>query len=185
MPDLAVPSLSACSLRFPEAADAQELAAVLAANRMELDRWSPHPPDGFYTGAGQVEQIRQTLLGYEAGAVVQWVIRRAGRIVGDISLFLINRGPLPSATVGYRVDAAAQGQGIATAALIAVLPVARNELESHRLEAGASPPNPASTRVLEKAGFTLIGLAPRYLLIGNEWRDQVLYQRLLDDTLPG
>jgi ribosomal-protein-alanine N-acetyltransferase len=92
---------------------------------------------------------------------------------------------LQSATVGYWVDAAAQGQGIATAALMTVLPVARNELELHRLEAGASPDNPASTRVLEKAGFTLIGLAPRYLLIGNEWRDQVLYQRVLDDTPPG
>lgn len=87
--------------------------------------------------------------------------------------------------MGYWVDDAAQGQGIATAALMTVLPVARNELELHRLEAGASPDNPASTRVLEKAGFTLIGLAPRYLLIGNEWRDQVLYQRVLDDTPPG
>jgi hypothetical protein len=38
MRDLAVPSLPGCSLRFPEAADAPELAAVLAANRTELER---------------------------------------------------------------------------------------------------------------------------------------------------
>ena len=183
MRELDVLSLPGCTLRFPEAADAPELAAVLAANRAELERWSPHPPEGFYTEAGQTEQIRQTLLGYEAGAVVQWVIRYQGRIVGDISVFLINRGALLSATVGYWVDAAARGHGIATAALLAILPTVRNDLGLHRLEAGASPDNPASVRVLEKAGFTRIGLAPRYLLIGTDWRDQLLYQRVLDEAL--
>lgn len=145
----------------------------------------PNSPDDDYTEAGQAEQVRQTLLGYEAGAVVPWVIRQHGQIVGDISLFLINLGPLQSATVGYWVAAAAQGQGIATAAIMTILAVARDELRLHRLEVGASPDNPASVRVLEKAGFTLIGLAPRYLLVGSTWRDQLLYQRLLGDTPTG
>ena len=185
MRELVIPTRPDLSLRFPETGDAGELAAVLAANRVELERWSPHPSERFYTVAGQTEQIRQTLLGYEAGAVVQWVIRHDDRIVGDISIFLINRGALLSATVGYWVDAAARDQGIASAALAAILPVARDALGLHRLEAGASPDNPASLRVLEKAGFSRIGLAPRYLLVGSEWRDQVLYQRLLDDAQLG
>jgi len=35
--------------------------------------------------------------------------------------------------------------------------------------------------VLRRTGFTLIGLAPRYLRIAGQWRDHLLFQRLADD----
>jgi ribosomal-protein-alanine N-acetyltransferase len=54
------------------------------------------------------------------------------------------------------------------------------ELGLHRLEAGTLVDNAASRRVLEKNGFEHIGLARRYLHIGGDWRDHLLFQRVAD-----
>ena len=39
----------------------------------------------------------------------------------------------------------------------------------------------ASQRVLEKNGFTNVGLLRRHLLIGGEWVDHLLWEKLEDD----
>ena len=44
---------------------------------------------------------------------------------------------------------------------------------------GPSGANAASCRVLEKNGFERYGLAKRFLLIAGEWRDHVLFERLV------
>jgi [ribosomal protein S5]-alanine N-acetyltransferase len=41
--------------------------------------------------------------------------------------------------------------------------------------------NVPSQRVLEKNGFTRIGVAPRYLEIAGAWSDHVLFQRTAED----
>ena len=58
--------------------------------------------------------------------------------------------------------------------------VAFGELALHRLEAGTLLDNIGSQRVLEKNGFERIGIARRYLFIGGDWRDHVLFQRVAD-----
>jgi ribosomal-protein-alanine N-acetyltransferase len=55
------------------------------------------------------------------------------------------------------------------------------ELDLHRLEAGTLLDNLASQRVLENNRFTRIGVARKHLLLGGEWRDHVLFERLADD----
>jgi ribosomal-protein-alanine N-acetyltransferase len=50
----------------------------------------------------------------------------------------------------------------------------------HRLQAGTLVHNHRSQQVLERNGFTRIGLAPRYLRIAGEWQDHLLFQRLAD-----
>jgi [ribosomal protein S5]-alanine N-acetyltransferase len=54
----------------------------------------------------------------------------------------------------------------------------------HRLEAATLVDNLASQAVLRRTGFTLIGLASRYLRIAGRWRDHLLFQRLADDPPP-
>lgn len=72
----------------------------------------------------------------------------------------------------------AAGQGIATAAVCAVMRVAFEDVGLHRIQAGTLVHNVGSRRVLEKAGFEAIGLARDYLRIDGAWRDHVLYQAL-------
>jgi ribosomal-protein-alanine N-acetyltransferase len=44
--------------------------------------------------------------------------------------------------------------------------------------------NVASLRVVEKLGFTRIGLAPRYLHIDGQWRDHLLFA-ITAEEVPG
>ena len=68
-----------------------------------------------------------------------------------------------------------------TAAVDAVLTVARDDLHLHRVEAATLLHNAASQRILLRAGFERIGLAPRYLRIAGEWQDHALFQRILGE----
>jgi len=61
-----------------------------------------------------------------------------------------------TAVLSYWVDEAHNGRGLCTRAVSAVM------------------------RVFEKNGFERIGLARSYLLIGGEWRDHVLFERVAD-----
>jgi ribosomal-protein-alanine N-acetyltransferase len=153
--------------------DAEELTRLLVANRTFLAPYEPERPESFYTVRGQRDRIRHAehLFGILDGP----------RIAGTIAVSNVIHGAFRSGNVGYWVDAGRNGRGLATGALAAVVDHAFDELALHRLEAGTLVDNAGSQRVLEKNGFTRIGLAPRYLHIAGAWRDHLLFQRTADD----
>ena len=158
----------------PLAADgADELAALLVENREFLAPFEPDRDERFYTADGQREQLRRE--DKHAFAILD-----GERIVGTVSLSNVVRGSLQSANLGYWVAERANGRGLATKAVGDLIPIAFDELGLHRLEAGTLVDNIGSRRVLEKNGFEEIGIARRYLHIGGEWRDHVLFQLLAD-----
>ncbi|MEU8814132.1 GNAT family protein [Actinoplanes sp. NPDC048796] len=161
--------------------DAAEIAALLRANRAFLTPWEPVRPEEFFTDQGQRRLITETLRQYEGGATLPHVIVDDGRIVGRIMLTGIARGPFQSCHLGYWVAEAANGRGLASAAVGRIAGLAFGELGLHRVEAGTLVHNAASQRVLERNGFRRYGLAPRYLRIAGEWQDHVLFQLLADD----
>jgi ribosomal-protein-alanine N-acetyltransferase len=153
--------------------DAEELTALLVANRDRLRPLEPDRPEAFYT----VEFQRERIAGAQDG---RWLfgIVDGDELAGTIGVNNTIRGPLQSANIGYWIDAPRQGRGLATAAVAGVVEFAFGEAGLHRVEAGTLPDNFASQRVLEKNGFERIGLARRYLLIGGDWRDHILFQRV-------
>jgi len=153
--------------------DAEELAALLRANRDFLAPFEPVRAERFFTPEGQTERIAQH------GQL--FAILDGEEIAGTIAISNILLGALRSANLGYWVDRARNGRGLASAAVAAAVETAFGELELHRVEAGALVENVASQRVLERNRFTRIGIAPRYLHIGGAWRDHVLYQRTVED----
>lgn len=169
------------SLRPPAVADAAPLAALLARNRTALGATGPARDDEFFTPAFQEKRIASQLEARAKDVAYAYVILDGGELAGGIAVTNVVRGPLESANVGYWVDGARHGRGVATAALATAVGLAFGELGLHRLEAGTLPDNAASQRVLEKNGFERIGLARRYLHVGGAWRDHVLFQR----TAPG
>lgn len=82
------------------------------------------------------------------------------------------------ASIGYIIDPACQGQGIATEAVTAMLDFCFAELGLHRLEAFIHPANQSSIRLAEKLGFHREGLLRDHLRVGEEWRDDLLYALL-------
>jgi RimJ/RimL family protein N-acetyltransferase len=83
-----------------------------------------------------------------------------------------------SAEIGFWLGEAYWGRGIATDAVRAFTEVALDELGLRRLFAGVFEWNPASMRVLEKAGYAREGLLRRSVVKDGQTIDQVLYARV-------
>lgn len=162
--------------------DASPLAELLVLNRDHLAPWEPERLPEWFTAMGQRDVIRRALdhhrreLGW-AGAIVD----QTGQLLGRVNLHNIVRGAAQSASLGYWVDAAHTGRGVATAAVAAILRVAFEELALHRVEAGTLVHNTASQRVLLHNGFTLIGVARQSIHIAGRWQDHQLYQAVNPD----
>jgi ribosomal-protein-alanine N-acetyltransferase len=157
--------------------DAVELAALYLANREFLAPFEPVRPPEFFTADGQRERLQRQL----DGETHPFAILDDGAIAGTVNLFGIVRESLQSGVIGYWVDGARNGRGLATGAVGEILEYAFGGLDLHRIEAATLVDNVGSQRVLEKNGFERIGPARRYLRIDDEWRDFVLFQRLADD----
>lgn len=159
---------------------AAELAALEECNRDHLRIGAPEREPAWFTEAGQRAAIAALRTEREEGRALPMVIMReepAGRrIVGRISVNGITRGAAQSASLGYWVDRDESGQGIATAAVKLAVAAAFGGLGLHRLQAEVQVGNDASAAVLQRCGFTEVGLAPQMLRLGGDWADCRLFQ---------
>ena len=153
-------------------ADAEEALALRLANREFLAPFEPVREEAYFTIEAQRERLERSEHGF--------AILDGTAIAGVVFLSNVVHGPFCNANVGYWVDQARNGRGLATRAVAEVVDLAFGELGLHRLEAGTLVDNVASQRVLEKNGFERIGLARRYLKIAGDWRDHLLFQRVAD-----
>lgn len=167
-------------IRPIEQSDAVAVGAAYRRNREHLAPWDPDRPESFWTDHGQEVDVARQVAAAADGRTFSFVMTYGEQVVGRAMLTNIVRAHLQSAVVGYWVDHEHQGRGLATAFTAHLVEKAR-EMGLHRLEAGTMVDNVASQRVLERSGFTRIGVAPGLLFIQGQWQDHVLYQRLLHD----
>ena len=168
-------------MRVLRPGDAPALAAAYIRNRDYLSSWEPVRADEYYSEEWQRADINKRFAAAEAGEGFSCGLFAGDSIVGRFNLAGIVRGPFQSAGLGYWVDGQYAGQGLASAAVQSIVRAAREELGLHRIEASTLLHNIGSQRVLLKAGFQQIGMAPRYLKIAGTWQDHNLYQVLLHD----
>ncbi len=166
-------------IRLLRGSDAERLGAAYRRNRDHLAPWEPARSGEFFTTEGQSANIGGKLGMFAAGTGVPWILLAGDDAVGAMTLSGIVRGPFRSANLGYWVDREFNGKGIGSAAVAHVLGAAQSALGLHRIQAATLPHNAASQRVLQRAGFQKIGLAPEYLQIAGAWQDHVLFQRVL------
>lgn len=154
-----------------------ELAELRLANAEDIrvSSASRHPHEFAFTDVARALEYR---IATAAPDLHPFVIFRDGRIVGDLNLSQIVRGPEESASLGVLVDRAQRGQGIATAAIAIACRLAFEELALHRLQVGIQPANEASQRAFVRNGFERIGLARGFLFVNGAWRDHLLFQKL-------
>ena len=116
----------------------------------------PHP----YPEDGAARFVEDTVLpGRAAGTLYAFVMLDAGEVVGHISLKNVDR-ERSEAEVGYWVGRPYWGRGYASRAVREVATFAFEDLGLRRLYAHVLAQNPASGRVLEKAGFVPVELPP-------------------------
>ncbi|GAA3168456.1 MULTISPECIES: GNAT family N-acetyltransferase [Streptomyces] len=172
-------------IRPATVADAAALARALRRNRQHLAPFEPRRDAAHHTADGQRDRLRELVAEQDAGRALPWLLMADdGEVVGAATLTGIVGGPLRSGSLGYWIDAARVGQGLASAAVRQVCAAADAVLRLHRIEAGTLLTNAASQRVLVKNGFTAYGVAERYLHIDGAWRDHRLFQRILNDREP-
>ncbi|HZG06591.1 MAG TPA: GNAT family N-acetyltransferase [Streptomyces sp.] len=126
---------------------AEEVGAVLGGGRPA--HWAEDfPAEGDRVIAGYLAEHPEGLGEYGQRQIVE---RSSGLVVGAIGLFR----PSGDGTVefGYGVVASRRGRGYATEAARAIVAFALTAPGVHTVCAGVELPNPASVRVLEKAGL--------------------------------
>ena len=101
--------------------------------------------------------------------------RPDGFLVGGAGLVLNGGFAAHRAEIGYWVAKDYRGRGLATAAVNALIHYAFQDLKLRRIEATAFPHNPASHRVLEKAGFKREGILAGFHLKKGELLDACMY----------
>ena len=118
---------------------------------------------------------RKPDLGFNWGVVA----RETGKVIGILTIFEVENNRM--AGVGYRLDPAWWGKGVATEALAEAIRFLFAETELDRLWATADVRNIASWRVLEKCGFTREGTIRRGKMV-SVYCDYHLYGLLREDA---
>jgi ribosomal-protein-alanine N-acetyltransferase len=131
--------------------DAAALAAMYASDRDPSRDDESSPPSVFFTAAGQRDRITRIWPEHDCAG---YVAERGDDIVG---LFVLEDIADDCATVGYFVDSAARGRGVATAALGRLVEIGLETMGLVRLVADIEPDNLASRRVAERNGFRAVG----------------------------
>jgi RimJ/RimL family protein N-acetyltransferase len=157
-------------LRPLSMADLDDLLAV--ANDYSIARYMtgkyPHP----YT--------RQHGISFLTGATTQQQdnlrgIAIDGKLAGCIGIFPQDDIMCRNAELGYWLGAAYRGQGVATAAVQQMVHYGFSHFDISRIYARPFSNNPASQRVLEKAGFVLEARITGNILKFGEVLDELIY----------
>jgi RimJ/RimL family protein N-acetyltransferase len=167
--------LGDCEIRDFLVQDAPSLARNANSPKIAAqlrDRF-PHP----YTEKHALEWITEAL-GREPPSV--FAIAEGDEVVGGIGFEL--QGELRTAELGYWLAESRWGRGIASRAVQAVTDWAFDELGLLRIFARVFEGNPASTRVLEKAGFRFEGRLRMSAVKGRRLLDELLYSRIASEN---
>lgn len=169
-------------IRLLSPTDAEQLLRLKDENRDYFRPFWPTQNPGDHTVRRQTEILRamaeqaRTDRAYGFG-----IFDSGGRLIGTVNLNGVVRGAYHGAYLGYSMEEASTGKGLMTEAVGIVTGLAFSEIRLHRLQAAIMPHNVGSIRVVERNGYRREGLALRYLHIGGDWRDHVLYARLVDE----
>jgi ribosomal-protein-alanine N-acetyltransferase len=136
-------------LHPPRRRDAEEWSRVRLANEAWLAPWEPTaagPWAARHTPAAYRAMRRAVLRRAAMGLSLPFVIRVEGRLAGQVTIDNVVRGALRSGNLGYWIDRAAAGRGMASLAVALVCDHAFGPARLHRLQADIRPENGPSRR---------------------------------------
>lgn len=168
--------------RSPVIADAYH--ELLVANHARLARWSPGSPEPTpeATRASLERAGRAWFDGTRLPLVIGTPAGNGHSLVGALNLTI--DAPYGSSELGFWVDAAAEGRGLMTRSVTAVLGHAFGELGLHRVEMRTLTTNDRSRRLAERLGFSLEGVLREAAPFPDGRRDAAVYA-LLAREFPG
>ena len=171
--------LPGCVLRPWRAADKDDL--IREANNRKVWRNMTHTFPHPYTESDADHWLE---IAANPGASIQLAIAMDGQAVGGIGVIAGDGIFAATAQFGYWLGEAHWGRGIASAAAVALAGRIGRERLFARLEAQVFEWNPASMRVLEKAGFAREAVLRSAATKDGRLLDTVLYARVFAEAGP-
>jgi ribosomal-protein-serine acetyltransferase len=168
-------------LRLFEESDAEELYAVVDANREYLARWMPWAADDDLEKVREFIRSSRQLTDTNAFSLA---IVEDGGIVGSVGFHRVDRENRLT-SIGYWIAESAQGRGTVTLAVTALLDHAFGSWELNRVEIHAGVDNARSRAIPERLGFTQEGVLRQAERVGDRWVDHVMYSMLAEEWASG
>ena len=169
------PIAEGAELRLWEAGDAAELTEVIAANREHLATWMPWAETYGFQDSVEFLDLKRIQVeandGFEAALLVD------GEIAGGVGFHRVdwvNR----STALGYWLAADAQGRGLMTAAVTALLDYAFFEWDLHRVIIEVVVGNERSRAIPERLGFRQEVILREAKFVHGSHEDTRLYAML-------
>ncbi len=170
------------ALTLVERRHAEELFALVDANRARLRTWLPWL-DGAQSPADTLRFIEGALQQFADGLGPQLAIRHDGRIAGMIGFH-----PLDPANrageIGYWLGALAEGRGLMTRACRALTDYGFAELGLHRIVIRVATANARSRTIPQRLGFRHEGTARQAEWLYDRFVDLELYAMLAPEWPP-
>jgi len=157
---------------FDDCGDVHDLLSIPEVTR--FSNWSDAPKKG------QTERVMKWMCGaFAKGKGCAWIIedRASGRFLGSIRFNSIDKYS-KWAEIGYELHPSFWGKGLMSDAVKAVARCGFDDFSLNRIEAWTLPGNPASDRVLEKAGFRYEGTLRQKAWFKNAFHDFRMFGRL-------
>jgi len=184
---LVIPVDDALALRLVQPQHAQEIAQAVASSREHINRWLPWATPGYDVGEARV-WAQAMLKAFDERKAMALSVLEHGRVVGgsgwtdwrcqDNTDWQLSEA---SADVGYWLAKDAQGRGIMTRAVRALLDYGFGEVGLHRITVRAEPDNQRSCVLPERLGFTREGTMRHVFRWQDRWVDHQVYAMLAED----
>jgi ribosomal-protein-alanine N-acetyltransferase len=165
-------------LREITAADADDLFDIFS-DEATMEYWSCRP----YTSIVQAQKLIESLTNTTRQEIgIHWAITLRGenRLIGRCG-YNEWRKPHRRGEISYIIARHYWGKGIAREALHLILDYGFTEMNLHSVEAGVTPGNNGSTRMLERLGFRLEGHLRESYFAEDHFVDSLIYSLLQRD----
>jgi ribosomal-protein-alanine N-acetyltransferase len=159
-------------------ADAEDLLRIFS-DEETMRYWSCRP----YTSVAQARRLINVLAETARGGIgIHWAITLRGddRLIGKCG-YNEWRKAHRRGDISYIIAREHQGKGIVSEALGAMLDYGFDHMNLHSVEAGVTPGNGASARMLQKLGFILEGHLRENFLTETGFVDSLIYSLLRSD----
>lgn len=156
--------------------DAEEFFRLTDANRAYLRPWLPWV-DYTKTVEDTAEYIRKCQTDYHAGTTIDVGIKYQGEWVGSVGLNDISKEHR-KAEIGYWLDKAAQGKGIMTRAVQALVDYGFRELNLNRVWLRCATDNEKSAAVPRRLGFAHEGILRQNEWMNDHFEDDMVWSLL-------
>ena len=179
LPDESILVSSELSLHAADERFVDELHQLVLKNR----HWLQHSLN-WPQFVGSVEDTRQNMLSnrmlHQRGYAKMFLIVQHGAVKGVISFNSIE--PLNKAGyIGYWLDEEAQGKGLISAALQAMMSYYADQGEIRRFVIKCRVENERSNQVALRNGFELEGRLRQAEYLNGRYHDQNIYARIFED----